>query len=173
MYKVSYMDTYSFLETTAEISIAFTGFISIFFVLARQTGSFHPLTALSIRIILTAGISCPFLAALPLVLSDTPLNETTVWRISSGAVLALGVFINLYLFRHRQVFLRADRTSVGIAFTLNLASLILPTLNVIGVPFEPNSAAHLASIWSILGIGSINFVGLVLFVLNQPDRSSH
>ena len=163
------MDAYSFLETTAEISIAFVGFISIFFVLARQSGSFHPLTALSIRIILTAGISCPFLAALPLILSGTHLDETVVWRISSGAVLALGLFINIYLFKRRSTFLKADKASVSLAFALNLASLILPVLNVIGFPYEPNSTAHIASIWSILGIGSINFVGLVLFVLNKPD----
>jgi hypothetical protein len=31
------LDIFSFLETTAEISITFAGFISIFVVLARET----------------------------------------------------------------------------------------------------------------------------------------
>ena len=165
------MDPFSFLETTAEIAIAFTGFISVFFILARRTGSFHPRIAMSIRVILIAGITCPFLAALPLILADANVELTTVWRVSSGAVLALGIAVNLYLFRYRRQFAGAGTGRLMFAQLLNFFSLVLPLANVVGFPFDPNSAAHLASIWLILGIASINFSGLVLFILSRPDKT--
>ncbi|MEM7097971.1 MAG: hypothetical protein AAF541_06905 [Pseudomonadota bacterium] len=163
------MDEFSFLETTAEIAIAFTGFISVFFILARQTGSFHPRIAMSIRVVLIAGITCPFLSALPLILVDLEVEPTAVWRISSGATLALGLTMSTYLFKNRNRFAGAPAIQLIFANVLNFFSLILPLANVIGFPSEPNSALHLASIWLILGIASINFVGLVLFILNKPD----
>lgn len=165
------MDALSFLETTAEISVAFTGFISVFFILARRTGSFHPVIAISIRIILIAGISCPFYAALPLILLDAGLAESLVWRVSGGVVLALAILINLYLFRRRDIYApKVDRTTLFTAYSLNAITFVLPIANVIGFPFEPSSAAHLATIWSILGIASVNFVGLVLYMLGRPER---
>ena len=59
------MDEFSFLETTAEISIAFAGFVSIFLVLARRDGSFSPDYALTIRSILMPASSVSVLPQLP------------------------------------------------------------------------------------------------------------
>lgn len=166
------MDALSFLGTTAETSVAFTGFISVFFILARRTGSFHPVIAISVRIILIAGISCPFYSALPLILLDAGVAESLVWRVSSGVVLAMATVINLYLFRRRNIYApNVDRTTLFTAYSLNAITIVLPVANVIGFPFKPNSAAHLATIWSILGIASVNFVGLVLYMISRPDKA--
>ena len=96
------MDVFSFLETTAEISITFAGFTSLFFVLARRDGSLAPEIAVLIRFILLGSIISLFLAALPLIVSGLGVMGATLWRASSGSTLAAGVGMGLFAASQRR-----------------------------------------------------------------------
>ena len=85
------MDESSLLETTAEVSVAFAGFIGIFLVLATRDGRFPPADALSIRLIVICSVAPVFYAAVPLVLSSLGVSGPMLWRISSGAIGLAGV----------------------------------------------------------------------------------
>jgi hypothetical protein len=50
----------SFLETTAEVSVAFAGFIGIFLVLATREGRFPPADAWPIRLIVICSVAPVF-----------------------------------------------------------------------------------------------------------------
>ena len=58
----------SFLETTADVAVAFAGFIGVFLVLARRDGRFSADDSLTIRVIVASSVEPVFYSALPLVL---------------------------------------------------------------------------------------------------------
>ena len=80
------MTEFSFFETTAEVSVTFAGFISIFLVLATRDGRFAPADSLEIRGIVLSSIASVFYSAVPLVLYSLGVSGDTLWRISSGAI---------------------------------------------------------------------------------------
>jgi hypothetical protein len=95
----------SILETTAEVSVAFAGFISIFLVLASRDGRFPLRDAFSIRVIVVSGVSPVFYAILPLLLHSLGVSEPAVWMASSGlmAVIFASIFAGVMLPRWRAV----------------------------------------------------------------------
>ncbi len=161
------MDVFSFLETTAEISITFAGFISVFLVLARRDGSFEAGVALSIRLVLISSVGCLFFAALPLILAGLSLSGPVLWRGSSATCLLAGIGVTTYVFRRRHL---VQRTVLSpIAVLLNGVVVLALAANVAGWPAPPNGGLYLASAWLILGVGVINFIDLVFHrVLGSP-----
>ncbi len=97
------MDESSLLETTAEISVAFAGFIGIFLALAARDGRFPPAESFQIRLIVICSIAPVFLGVLPLLLDllgwpwepSGGLYLVSVWSIVG---VAAGNFVEL-LFR--------------------------------------------------------------------------
>ena len=154
------MDTFSFLETTAEISVTFAGFISIFLVLARRDGSFDPGVAFLIRLVLASSVGCMFFAALPLLLAALSLEGDALWRVSSATMLAAGGGVSVYFVR-RGAFIQRSRT-VSIAYVLSGLVFLGLIANTGGWPVAPNAGAYVASVWLVLGIGSVYFVDLVV-----------
>ena len=153
------MDIFSFLETTAEISITFAGFVSIFVVLARRDGSFDPGVALLIRLVIFSSIGCLFFAALPLVLAGLSISGPKLWRISSAAFLVVGFAVPIYLVPRR---VHLQRTVlVPVAVSLNAAMVLALVANLVGWPNPPNGGVYLAAVWLVLALGSINFIDLV------------
>lgn len=164
------MDVYSFLETTAEISIAFAGFISIFFVLARRDGPLAAEIAVLVRFILLGGLVGLFLAALPLILSALGVAESALWRAASGVVLTSSVGMGAFAARQRRGLRDRDVTAfVRLAWLLATLSSLASLANILGWPMPPNGGIYLASIWLQLAITSVNLVDLVFRgALNEP-----
>ncbi len=157
------MDHFSFLETTAEISITFAGFVSIFLVLARRDGSFPPEFALTIRSILVSSIGCLCFAALPLVLAALGVAGAALWRFPSAAfVLAFGG-LGFYMATNRRKLPATVQGTVFARIAWSLAALTIFALasNVAGWPLSPNAGVYLLAVWLQLGIASVNFLDLV------------
>ena len=93
------MDESSLLELTAEVSIAITGFISIFLVLAARDGRLLPVDAFTIRLIVICSFGPVFYAALPLVLNSLGLSGAVLWRSSSSAIGVAAIVIAVYMAR--------------------------------------------------------------------------
>ena len=158
------MDHFSFLETTAEISIAFAGFVSIFLVLARRDGSFSPDYALTIRSTLMCSISCLCFAAVPLILAALGVSGAALWRWPSAALLLSISSISFYMFTNRRNLNARQQGTVFARLAWSLAALAMLTAvaNVAGWPRSPNPGVYLMSLWLVLGISSVNFLDLVL-----------
>ena len=157
------MEPFSFLETTAEISIAFAGFVSVFFVLARRDGSFAPAVAMSIRLVLFAGVFCMFAAALPLILAASGLSGTALWRSCSSVFLVSHAMVSVYALRQLGLFrVPGLKRYVNVTLLLSALAFVFPLSNVVGWPLLPNGGLYLAMVWLILGLGAANFLGLVL-----------
>ena len=158
------MEQASLLETTAEVSIAFVGFISIFLVLARRDGTFTSGVALRIRVIVLSSVGCVFFAAFPLLMSAAGLSSFLLWRFSSLISLLAGLGVTAHVFHLlRQLPVRRPVRSptVWAPHSLNLLSLLLLVGNVVGWPMEPSVGPYVISVWLILGIAAANFIGLV------------
>ena len=157
------LDHFSFLETTAEISVTLAGFVSIFVVLARRAGSFRPDFALAIRSILISSIACLFFAALPLVLAALGLSGAALWRFSSAAFFLVGVGVGFYMGSNMRGLPADQLLTIFVRIGWSLAAFLMLTLvaNITGWPLPPNAGVYLVSVWLLLGIASLNFLDLV------------
>ena len=157
------LDHFSFLETTAEISVTLAGFVSIFVVLARRDGSFEPEFALATRSILSASVRCLFFAALPLILAALSISGTALWRLSSAAFFLTGVGIAFYMTNNLRGLPAAQQRTIFVRFALSLVvlSMLVLVANISGWPRPPSAGAYLLSIWLLLGVASVNFLDLV------------
>jgi len=163
------LDAFPFLETTAEISATFAGFISIFVVLAQRDGSFDPGVALLIRLVLISSVFCLFFAALPVILAVLSVPSAFLWQLSSTAMLTGGAGVSAYVLRNRQFI--EPSVLVPLAYVLNTAAFLSLISNVAGWPAAPNGGAYLAAVWLILGIASLNFIDLVFHRLLKPPAA--
>ena len=161
------IDAFSFLETTAEVSITFAGFISIFLVLARRDGTFDPSVAFLIRLVLVSSVGCLFFAALPLVLRGLSLAGPTLWRTASVTMLVGGAAVSRSLVRRRHLIQRAR--IVSIVYVLNAAVFLTVVANIVGWPHPPGAGPYTASLWLALGIGTVYFIDLVLHRVLELD----
>lgn len=155
------MDESSLLETTAEVSVAFTGFIGIFLVLAARDGRFAAVDAFVIRLIVVCSIAPVFFAVLPLVLYALGLAGATLWRVSSAAVGVSWAVIIAYMLGRLRDLEPGEGRSLNYGFVLGIAVLVSCVGNIVGWPWEPAGGPYLVTIWSTVGIAGGNFVELL------------
>ena len=108
--------------------------------------------------------------ALPLILSALGVSGSDLWRVTSAAFLLVGFGVTLWVVRNlRRLADRSDTASSRMAMLLNFLAVLAPLSNITGWPLSPNAGLHLASIWLLLGIASINFLNLVVVqILREP-----
>ena len=164
------MNVFSSLETTAEVSVTFAGFISIFLVLARRDGFFAAEIAVLIRFILLGSIVSLFLAVLPLVAGGIGLTDTSLWRAASVIGLTTGIGMGFFAASQRRGLSDPEVTFfVRIAWVLASLSSLAFVANIVGWPLSPNGGSYLAGIWFILAIVSVNLIDVVFrFALKEP-----
>jgi hypothetical protein len=153
------VDESSLLETTAEVSVAFAGFIGIFLVLAARDGRFQPGDAFSIRLIVICSVAPVFYAVLPLVLNFLGLTGAMLWRTSSSTIGVAGVAIGAYLVR--QLPSTGEGRSLNYGFLLGVVAFLSCLANAFGWPWPPNGGLYLLTVWSIVGIAGGNFLQLL------------
>ena len=155
------MDESSLLETTAEISVAFAGFIGIFLALAIREGRFSPLNSFAIRLIMISSVSCVFFAALPLVLNSLGLSGPMLWRTSSIAIGVAGLGNLAYMAPQMHSLPPGEGRSLNYGFLLGVIASLSCLANALGWPWTPAAGLYLLTVWSILGIAGGNFVQLL------------
>jgi len=165
------VDESSLLELTAEVSIAITGFISIFLVLAARDGRLLPIDAFTIRIIVICSFGPVFYAALPLILNTLGLSGTALWRGSSSAIGVAAIVIAVYMWRQLRFLEPGEGRKINHGFVLGVAAFLSCLANAAGWPWEPNGGLYLVTVWSIVGISAGNFVDLLFSKLLQ-DRAA-
>jgi len=155
------MDESSLLETTAEVSVAFTGFIGIFLVLAAREGRFAPGDAFVIRLIVICSIGPVFFSVLPLVLYGLGLSGTPLWRISTTGIALTGVAAIVHLARQLRTLERGEGRALNYGVLLWVIAATSCVTNAVGWPWAPSGGMYLLTVWSIVGIAGGNFVELL------------
>jgi hypothetical protein len=166
------VDESSLLELTAEVSIAITGFISIFLALAARDGRLLPVDTFTIRLIVICSFGPVFYAALPLVLNALGLSGAVLWRISSTAVGLAGIVIAVYMARQLRFLEPGEGRKLNYGFVLGIAAYASCLANAVGWPWEPSGGLYLVTVWSIVGISAGNFIDL-LFIKILQNRAAH
>ncbi len=164
------MDIFSALETTAEISVAFAGFISLFLLLARRDGSLAAEIAVLIRFILLGSIASLFLGVLPLIASGLGIAGGSLWRAASCVGLAASLGMGLFAASQRRGLSHREVTVfVRLAWVLASFNGMAFLSNIAGWPLPPEGAVYLGAIWLGLAISAVNLVDLVFrFALQEP-----
>ncbi len=157
----------SILETTAEVSVAFSGFISVFLILASRDGRFAPRDAFAIRVIVVSGISPVFYAILPLLLHSLGVSEPTVWRASSVLMAFFSVLIFAVVMLPKWRAVNKEEQVPTMEFS-NLSSRVLGAVhffcliaNVFAWPWVPSGGVYLLAVWGIIAIAGTTFVSLI------------
>jgi hypothetical protein len=156
----------SLLETTAQIGIAFAGFIGIFLVLASRDGRFRPGDAMGIQAVVICSVWPAFYSGLPLVLYALEVPEIPLWRIA-GAIAALAhVTVCAYQLRSAHNMPEGEKwplASLQVAGTGTLGILMLVCFggNALAQPWVAPGGAYLLGVWSALLCAAILFVGLI------------
>ena len=161
------MDESSLLELTAEVSIAITGFISIFLVLAARDGRLLPVDAFTIRIIVICSFGPVFFAVLPLILNSLGFSGAALWRSSSIAVGAAAIAVLVYMARQLRFLEPGEGRKLNHGFVLGVVATSSCLANAVGWPWEPGGGLYLVTLWSIVGISAGNFVDLLFTKLLQ------
>ena len=155
------MQEASLLETTAEVSVAFAGFIGIFLVLAAREGRFAAGDAFVIRLIVLCSVGPVFFAALPLIIHAFGLAGAPLWRLSSAAAgLAGGAGVS-YMALQLRGLAPGEGRALNYGAALGCAAALSCLANVVGWPFAPTGAMYLVTLWSVVGIAGGNFVELL------------
>jgi hypothetical protein len=153
----------SLLETTAEVAVAFAGFIGIFLVLTTRDGRFAPGDSLSIRAIVLASVVPVFYCAVPLVLHSLGVSGAMLWRISSGIIGLAGSAIIAYMVPQLLALSPAERSSFNNLVGSSLAALafLCSVANTLGWPWAPSGGLFLLAVWLCVAIAGTYFVALI------------
>lgn len=156
----------SLFETSAEIAVAFAGFIGIFLVLASRDGRFPPRDAVTIRSIVLCSLTPVFYAFLPLVLNSLGVSPPILWRFSSGATLLLATISALSMVRHSLRVPATERpppTSLVsvVAWGSGAIASLCWLANLLTWPWAPSGGMHLAGVWLIITVAAVHFADLI------------
>jgi hypothetical protein len=156
----------SFLEATAEVAVAFAGFIGVVLVLASRDGRFPVRDSLQIRVILVAGVTPIFYSAVPLLLHYLAVPIDIVWRVSSGVAGLAGLAITAFLIPQLLAAPPAERPPLTspnslTAWALTALALVCHFANAVGWPWTPSGGLYLLGVWFVLAVAGTNFVALI------------
>jgi len=155
------VDESSLLETTAEVPVAFTGFIGLFLVLASRDGRFAPADSFVIRLIVICSIGPVFFAVLPLILEALGLAGAPLWRISSAVVAVTGMVAIAHLVRQVRSLEGGEGRALNYGFVLWMIAALSCIANAAGWPWPPGGGLYLLTVWAIVGVAGGNFVELL------------
>lgn len=156
----------SLLETTAEVAVAFAGFIGIFLVLATRDGRFPLGDSLTIKVLVTSSIGPVFYSALPLVLHALGVSGASLWRISSVTVGLITAAVAAFMIRHLRTVPLAERypplsLQNLVSWTLTALLFVCHFGNAIAWPWAPSGGVYLLAVWSALALAGTQFVQLI------------
>ena len=156
----------SILEMTAEVSVAFAGFIGVFLILATREGRFGAEDSLAIQALVIGSVASVFYSAAPLILYAFGVSGAELWRISSGLIGLVGVAVVAYVVPQVRALALTERTrSVNLSnlvgLTLSALGLLCLLANVLAWPWAPSGGMYLLAVWLVVAIAGFNFVVLI------------
>ena len=160
------MTELSILEMTAEVSVAFAGFIGVFLILATREGRFGAEDSLAIQALVIGSVASVFYSAAPLILYAFGVSGAELWRISSGLIGLVGVAVVAYVVPQVRALaptegIRSVNLSNLVGLTLSALGLLCLLANVLAWPWAPSGGMYLLAVWLVVAIAGTNFVVLI------------
>lgn len=165
------------LLAISEISIAFAGFTSIVGVFGHRVGErWSPENSLRLWLMIESSIATLFFSLLPFVLHHLSFGEAIVWGVSSGTMTAFLLLHSAVVGRKLRSLYRADQWSTrhleSLVGGFIFATIVVQSLNVLGVGFHRSLGAYLLGLILLLSLASMHFVALIVVVhssMSRPD----
>lgn len=160
------MDTWEFLVTIANLSIALIAFSTIVVALRQMVGGgLSEFQLLVVKMFSICGFSALFFSLLPILLSYFGVPGPWLWRISNPLLATALVIIHVWYFRNRR------RVAPGRTFNLTnqinrgllLIALVLLFLGTVGIVFENTIAPY------AFGLVGLLFASATGFLRTLPD----
>lgn len=154
------------LETTAEVSIALTGFVGIFLVLTSRDEKFQAKDVVAIRSIVTTSISPVFYSVFPILAGSLGLSEPLLWRVSSGLVVLVStsVWASIMISIQRWPIEERKPDSGLLAvssWVCGFLALICHMVNLLAWPLPASAGVYLLGVWFVILIAALYFVDLI------------
>jgi len=147
----------------AQIASAFAGFAALAGIVGRRARGSSQYDVERLRTVILVGVTVVAVALIPIVLGGYNLDETTVWRVSSGLALvinwALGAAVAT--FGRRSGLLQADRIYKWAGFAIEVPLQLALIANVFGVLSAHAAGLYLTFLYLALIQAVIVFVQLV------------
>ncbi len=163
------------LLAVCEVSIAFAGFTSVVGVLGQRGGGYWD-TEDSFRLwlMIESSFATLFFSLTPFVPHYFLLSDSAVWGISSGT-MAIFLLVHMAVIGPRVA--RLSRTGewstrrfeplIGIFIA---ATLVIQSLNVLGIGFDRSFGAYLLGLLLFLALAALHFVALLVAVHHSGSR---
>jgi hypothetical protein len=150
------MDSQSYLLTCVEAGVAMSGFAAIAMALrGRSPDEIAVRDRLIVALLVERGLVGAFLALLPILLAGLVLPDRLVWLVSSGLLVAYGVFTQLKTVRNRDIAVQLG-SSWLFYFLLLVATTALgiQVLNALGIGLTQGIWWYLLGItWLLVSVG--------------------
>jgi hypothetical protein len=151
-----------FLQTLAELSIAFAGFSSIVVIFRRrEADEWTPEDAFRYRTMLLMSLAALFYSLLPAGIHYWEVPDAVVWRSSSAVLSIFLAFVSVSGLPIALRFAREGRISLGIALIAALflfGALLTQGFNLFG---SPKPGPYITGVLVILASAGLSFFRLV------------
>jgi hypothetical protein len=165
------VDAASFLSSVIDIAIGVAGFAGIVAAVRQRKLSHWPIEQLLLlQILFTATAASIFFGLLPSFLTESGLDENTVWKVSSGALVCW--IVGAIAFRISQS--RKHRVAMPIPGHIRVLGVIAVGLQIYNMTGMGRSWPYLFGIMTILINAFSVFLILVLKPIEQenpPNKS--
>ena len=147
----------------AQIAGTFVGFAALTGIVGRRARGSNRHDVERLRTVILNGVMVVVTALMPTVVEGYGLNETTVWRVSSGLALvvnwALGAAVSA--FGRRSGLLESDRIYRWAGYSIEVPLQLALIANVLGVLSAHAAGFYLTFLYLALIQAVIVFVQLV------------
>ena len=167
------MNSQDLLLTTAELAVAFAGFSSLVGIFARRREEqIDRRVVHSLRWMLDYGLITLFGCLIPFLPILAGAEESAIWRISSGALIAgtlTYIFLNREFLREPGKHRPFGPTFGRVAYALDRLSFIALVGNAVGLLWEPSLLVYYSVLLWFLAAAAIGFVSVVSYTWREPD----
>ena len=168
-------DLTELLVAVAQLALGVAGFSGIAMYFKRRPGRLTDLEVYRIAILVFNSGAAMFLSLIPFPLQAFGLSSAVMWRTGSALMAVFEVaFHSFYLPRSQRYRRRIpelfNRYSLLFTYTGGLATLLLQSLNALGLAGSHHAAVFMLGLVWLLFHASFQF-GRILFVQLPDDRT--
>ena len=158
----------------AQIAGTFAGFAALAGIVGRRAQGSSRYDVERLRTVILNGVMVVLTALIPIVVEGYGLNETTVWRVSSGLALLINwaLVAAVAAFGRRSGLLEGDRIYKWAGFSIEVPLELALIANVFGVSSAHAAGFYLTFLYLALIQAVLVFVQLVNSLFAGVDDES-
>jgi hypothetical protein len=162
----------AYLVQLAALAVAFVGWSTIVVTLRRALGGeVSPLHMYFVRFFIEIGLAVATFGLLPETLSLMGMEETRIWRLSSGlAAFMFSAYLVALRRRRRRVTTGRVPFGTQLGFAISTLAVVAPWANTAGIGFHQGAAMYAFALTSLLVLGGWVFWSNLELFLGGASR---